>query len=148
MKHVSELPLKETKFKFEKYTKWSKRVKGGIVDQMVSMLPEALMDRLGEELRDAYTGLSSKAEGREVPWAQGSGEGKLWPASPPAGFPGPPPALLHTQLMEKPPWCPSLRPFPCSLWVSCLPGQWPEGPSSPGQEDPPSRISHMSLKNI
>ena len=33
---------------------------------MVSMLPAALTDRLGEELRDAPTGLSPKAEGREV----------------------------------------------------------------------------------
>ena len=45
---------------------------------MVSMFPADLMDRLGEELRDAHTGLSPKAEGREVPWVQGSGEGKQW----------------------------------------------------------------------
>ena len=31
---------------------------------MVSMLPTGSMDRLGEELRDAPTGLSPKAEGR------------------------------------------------------------------------------------
>ena len=52
---------------------------------MVSMFPADLMDRLGEELRDAHTGLSPKTEGREVLWVQGSGEGKQWPPSPPAG---------------------------------------------------------------
>ena len=31
---------------------------------MASMFPADLMDRLGEELRDARTGLSPKAEGR------------------------------------------------------------------------------------
>lgn len=40
---------------------------------MVSMLPTASMDRLREELRDASTGLSPKAEGREATWVQGSG---------------------------------------------------------------------------
>lgn len=35
-------------------------------EQMVSMFSAALMDRLGEELRDAHTGLSPKAGGREV----------------------------------------------------------------------------------
>ena len=49
---------------------------------MVSMLPAALTDRLGEELRDAPTGLSPKAEGREVAWVLGSGERDLWPPSP------------------------------------------------------------------
>ena len=44
---------------------------------MVSMLPAALTDRLGEELRDAPTGLSPKAEGREVAWVLGSGERDL-----------------------------------------------------------------------
>ena len=38
---------------------------------MVSMFPAILMDSLGEELRDAHTSLSPKAEGREVPWVQG-----------------------------------------------------------------------------
>ena len=52
--------------------------------QLVSMFPAALMDRLVEELRDACMGLSPKAEGREAPWVQGSGEGELWPPSPPA----------------------------------------------------------------
>ena len=47
--------------------------------QMVCMFPAALMDRLGEELRDACMGLSPKAEGREVPWVQRSVEGELWP---------------------------------------------------------------------
>ena len=61
--------------------------------QMVSMFLAALMNRLVEELRDSCMGLSPKAEGREVPWVQGSGEGKLWPQSPPVGFPGPLPAL-------------------------------------------------------
>lgn len=35
-------------------------------EQMVSMFSAALMDRLGEELRDAHTGLSPKAGGDEV----------------------------------------------------------------------------------
>ena len=47
---------------------------------MVSMFPADLMDRLGEELRDACMGLSPKAEGREVPWVQRSVEGELWPS--------------------------------------------------------------------
>ena len=47
--------------------------------QTVCMFPAALMDRLGKELSDACMGLSPKAEGREVPWVQGSGEGDLWP---------------------------------------------------------------------
>ena len=42
-------------------------------------VPCSLMDRLGEELRDACMGLSPKAEQREVPWVQRSGEGELWP---------------------------------------------------------------------
>lgn len=49
---------------------------------MVSMFPADLMDRLGEELRDAPTGLSPKAEGMEVAWVLGSGERDLWPPSP------------------------------------------------------------------
>ena len=44
---------------------------------MVSMFPADLMDRLGEELRDAHTGLSPKAERREATWVQRSGEGEL-----------------------------------------------------------------------
>ena len=40
---------------------------------MVSMFPAILMDSLGEELRDAHTSLSPKAEGREATWVQGSG---------------------------------------------------------------------------
>ena len=51
---------------------------------MISMFPATLMDRLGEELRDAHTRLSPMAEGREMPWVQGSGEGELWSPSPPA----------------------------------------------------------------
>ena len=43
------------------------------------MFPAALMEELLEELRDACVGLSPKAEGREVPWVQGSGEVELWP---------------------------------------------------------------------
>ena len=42
-------------------------------------VPCSLMDRLGEELTDACMGLSPKAEQREVPWVQRSGEGELWP---------------------------------------------------------------------
>ena len=40
-------------------------------------------ERLGEELRDAHTGLSPKAERREMPWLQRSGEGELGPPNPP-----------------------------------------------------------------
>ena len=50
---------------------------------MVSKFPTTLMDSLGEELRDAHTSLSPKAEGREVPWVQRSGEGELGTRNPP-----------------------------------------------------------------
>lgn len=56
-----------TKFKFEKYTMWRRRVRERVVGQMVSIFPAALMDRLGEELKDAHTCLSAKAEGWEAP---------------------------------------------------------------------------------
>ena len=46
---------------------------------MVSMFPAILMDSLGEELRDAHTSLSPKAEGREVPWVQGLERGSCGP---------------------------------------------------------------------
>ena len=46
---------------------------------MVSMFPATLMDSLGEELRDAHTNLSPKAEGREVPWVQRLGRGSCGP---------------------------------------------------------------------
>ena len=40
-------------------------------------------ERLGEELRDAHTGLSPKAERREATWVQRSGEGELGTRNPP-----------------------------------------------------------------
>ena len=83
------------------------------------------------------TSLSPKAEGREVPWVQGSGEGELWPPSPSAVtriFPAP----LHTQMMEKTPG--SLA--PCLAWAPCLLGQLLEAPSSVGlPEPPPGRVT-------
>ena len=62
--------FKKTKLKFEKMYQVEK---GKDAWQMVSMFSADLMDRLGEELRDAHTGLSPKAEGREATWVQGSG---------------------------------------------------------------------------
>ena len=52
------------------------RVKGGrsgVRDWIHSHIcSDSKADRLGEELRDAHTGLSPKAERREMPWVQGS----------------------------------------------------------------------------
>ena len=63
------------------------RVKGGrsgVRDWIHSHIcSDSKADRLGEELRDARTGLSPKAERREMPWVQRSGEGKLGPPNPP-----------------------------------------------------------------
>ena len=57
------------------------RVKGGrsgVRDWIYSHIcSDSKADRLGEELRDAHTGLSPKAERKEVPWVQRSGEGEL-----------------------------------------------------------------------
>ena len=63
------------------------RVKGGrsgVRDWIYSHIcSDSKADRLGEELRDAHTGLSPKAERREMPWVQRSGEGELGPPNPP-----------------------------------------------------------------
>ena len=57
------------------------RVKGGrpgVRDWIHSHIcSDSKADRLGEKLRDAHTGLTSKAERKEVPWVHWSGEGEL-----------------------------------------------------------------------
>ena len=84
------------------------------------MFPETLMDRLGEELRDAHTSLSPKAEGREVPWVRGWGGGALTP-KPTCYDQDSLSPLAHTDDGEAP-QCPSLR-------LSLLPA-WPGLPVS------------------
>ena len=49
---------------------------------MVSIVLADLIDRLAEELRNAPTGLSPKAEAREAPWVQGSGYKTGWDFGP------------------------------------------------------------------
>ena len=61
-----------------------KRGRSGVCDWIHSHIcSDSKGDRLGEELRDAHTGLSAKAERRETPWVQRSGEEELGPPNPP-----------------------------------------------------------------
>ena len=73
------------------------RVKGGrsgVCDWIHSHIcSDSKADRLGEELRDAHTGLSPKAERREMPWVQGSDSQTPMDCSTP-GFP------VYYQLQE------------------------------------------------
>ena len=78
LKHVSKLPLRKQYFSLKNRPSGEGRSEEGWLANGLHV-PCSLMDRLGEELRDACMGLSPKAEGREVPWVQGSGEGELWP---------------------------------------------------------------------
>ena len=63
------------------------RVKGGrsgVRDWIHSHIcSDFKADRLQEELRDAHTGLSPKAERREATWVQRSAEGELGTRNPP-----------------------------------------------------------------
>ena len=115
-----------------------KQVRGWLVGQTVSIVPASVMGRLGEGIRDAHTGLSPKAgEGRGL-GSRALGRGSC----------GPQAHLLGGQALPQPfsttvdgeALAPGLRPFPCSClaWAPCLPGQWPEAPSSAGSQSCPT----------
>ena len=61
-----------------------KRGRSGVCDWIHSHIcSDSKADRLGEELRDAHTGLSPEAEKREATWVQRSWEGELGTRNPP-----------------------------------------------------------------
>ena len=73
--------LKKIKFIFEKYTSWRRRVRGGIMGRW-SHAPCSLDGQaVGGADRCPHKPVS-KADRRELPWVQGSGEGELWSPTP------------------------------------------------------------------
>ena len=120
---------------FEKMYQVEKKGQGKDGWQMVSKFSAALMDRRGE-LRDALTGLSPKADGREVTWVQGSGAVRGAVASKPTylvsrAFCSPSAHTFDGEASGAQASGPSLA--LCLAWARCLPRQRPEAPSSAGQ---------------
>ena len=76
MKHASKLSLRKENFSLKNRPSGEGRSEEGWLANGLHVSC-SLMDRLGEELRDAQTGLSPKAERREATWVQRSGEGEL-----------------------------------------------------------------------